>query len=285
MRRGLRQGDPLFPFLFLIAAEGMNALFSAFVEANRFKGFKVDSNEFCVSILQFANDTLIMGDKCWDNIRAIKANLLWFEFQSGLKILNCKMGCVPFKYLGLPIGDHPRRKVFWKPVIEKIRNRLAGWNSRTLSMGGRLVLLKAVLFVLPKIRKFRGAIRWGLCGGRIFLREELVLKMNGLIKKVFKIIGNWNNTLFWKDSWLVGGVLREKFSRLFHLSLQQEENVEIMVKMLRREGIQGWRLRRQLFAWEEELMEQCRILLATFICKLMYLISGHGTIRKEDHIR
>ncbi|XP_004514417.1 uncharacterized protein [Cicer arietinum] len=35
-----------------------------------------------------------------------------------------------------------------------------------------------------------------------------------------------------------------------------------MVEMLRREGIHGWRWRRQLFAWEEELVEQCRILLA-----------------------
>nr|XP_012574622.1 uncharacterized protein LOC105852691 [Cicer arietinum] len=124
MRKGLRQGDPLSPFLFLIATEDLHALYSASVEANRFKGFKVESNEFRVFLLQFADDTLITGEKCWDNIRAIKANLLWFAVQFGLK-------------------------VFWKPVIEKIRNRLAGRNSRTLSMGGRLLLLKVVLFALP----------------------------------------------------------------------------------------------------------------------------------------
>nr|XP_012570218.1 uncharacterized protein LOC105851898 [Cicer arietinum] len=144
MRRGLRQGDPLSSFLFLIVVEGLNVLFSTYVEANQFKGFEVGSNEFIVSLLQFADDTLIMGEKRWVNIRAIKANLLRFELQIGLKvnfhesmlagvnvnsswlqttteILNCKMRCVPFKYLGLPIGDNLRRKVFWKPVIEKIR--------------------------------------------------------------------------------------------------------------------------------------------------------------------
>ncbi|XP_073224723.1 uncharacterized protein [Cicer arietinum] len=103
-------------------------------------------------------------------------------------------------------------------------------------------------------------MRGGLCDGRIFLREELVLKRNGLIK-MFKIIRNGSNTLFWKDPRLVGGVLREKFSRLFHLSLQQEKNVVVMLEMLRREDIQGRRWRRQLFALEEELVEQCRILL------------------------
>jgi hypothetical protein len=76
--------------------------------------------------LQFADDTLIVGEKSWANIRAIKAVLILFELISGLKVnfhksmlvgvniddswlvdaslvINCKIGHVPFIYLGLPI--------------------------------------------------------------------------------------------------------------------------------------------------------------------------------------
>ena len=41
MERGLRQGDPLSPFLFLLAAEGLNVLMKALVENGTFTGYKV----------------------------------------------------------------------------------------------------------------------------------------------------------------------------------------------------------------------------------------------------
>jgi hypothetical protein len=59
--------------------------------------------------------------------------------------LRCKVGKVPFLYLGLPIGGDLRRLLFWEPVLTRIRNRLLGWKSLFLSFGGRLVLLKSVL--------------------------------------------------------------------------------------------------------------------------------------------
>jgi len=64
-------------------------------------------------------------------------------------ILNCKVGKIPFLYLGLSIGGDPRKLAFWEPVIDTIKTRLAGWQSRFLSFGGRLILLKSVLTSLP----------------------------------------------------------------------------------------------------------------------------------------
>jgi hypothetical protein len=143
------------------------------VEANQFTGYTVGVKEgVTVSHLQFADDTLLVGAKSWANVRALRGVLLLFELMSGLKVnfhksmlvgvniseswlreaasaLRCKVGKVPFLYLGLPIGGDPRRLGVWQPVLARIRNRLSGWKSRFLSFGGRLVLLKAVLTSMP----------------------------------------------------------------------------------------------------------------------------------------
>ncbi|MCI04834.1 LINE-1 reverse transcriptase like [Trifolium medium] len=69
--RGLRQSDPLSPFLFLVAAEGLNVMLKASVDANLFKGYLVrdmQDTQVRVSHLQFADDTLIVGKKSWENI-------------------------------------------------------------------------------------------------------------------------------------------------------------------------------------------------------------------------
>jgi hypothetical protein len=58
IQRGLKQGDPLAPFLFLIVAEGLGGLMRMAVDRARFKPFSVGRDGFPVSILQYADDTL-----------------------------------------------------------------------------------------------------------------------------------------------------------------------------------------------------------------------------------
>jgi len=105
-----------------------------------------------VSHLQFADDTLILGEKSWANVRALRAVLNLFAEMSGLKvifhksllvginigdswlsekssILNCKVGKILFMYLGLSIGGDPRRLAFWEHVVSTIKARLVGWQS------------------------------------------------------------------------------------------------------------------------------------------------------------
>jgi hypothetical protein len=87
IERGLRQGDPLSPFLFLLAAEGFNVLMNAVVGAQMFRGYGFGSaNEVRLSHLQFADDTLIFGEKTWLNVRSMRAVLLLFEEVSSLKV-------------------------------------------------------------------------------------------------------------------------------------------------------------------------------------------------------
>jgi len=164
--KGLRQGDPLAPFLFLIAAEGLAGLMRSAVNLGLFKGFKVNDS-LCYNMLQFADDTILLCEGNWDNLWTIKSILRSFELVSGLKInfdkrniyglnlephfleeascfLSCRIGDFPFKFLGIPVGASPRKSSTWKPVLD-----LMEWKGKHLSIGGRVVLINSVLSSLP----------------------------------------------------------------------------------------------------------------------------------------
>jgi len=173
IERGLRQGDPLSPFIFLLAAEGLNVMMTLVVEAGLYHGYRVVTHDgISLSHLQFANDTLILGVKSWANLRYMRAVLILFEQVSGLKVnfhksmltginitaswlseaafvLNYRVGTLPFVYLGLPIEGDACRLEFWQPVLNRIRTRLSSWNNKFLSFGGCLIILKSVMSSLP----------------------------------------------------------------------------------------------------------------------------------------
>jgi hypothetical protein len=170
--KGLKQGDPLAPFLFLLVAEGLGGLMKRAVELQRFKGFSFGGSELVISHLQYADDTLLIGEASSENLWAIKAILRAFELASGLRVnfhkscllgvnvsneflnmgaefLNCRLGSTPFKYLGLPVGANPRRLATWQPLLDSLHARLNVWRNRYVSLGGRLTLLNAVLSAIP----------------------------------------------------------------------------------------------------------------------------------------
>ncbi|GAU47212.1 hypothetical protein TSUD_403530 [Trifolium subterraneum] len=156
--KGLRQGDPPSPFLFLIAAEGLTGLVKRAVDIGKFHGYNVhETLQF--QILQFADDIVLVGEGSWYNVWTIKTILRGFELVSSIKInfvksklyginmdehfleaasnfLLCRAESIPFKILGLPVGANPRRLNTWKPVIESMTKRLSSWNGRHLSIGG-----------------------------------------------------------------------------------------------------------------------------------------------------
>ncbi|MCH79472.1 putative non-LTR retroelement reverse transcriptase [Trifolium medium] len=135
------------------------------VEIGKFKGYQVNNN-IQFQILQFADDTILMGEDSWNNLWTIKTLLRGFELVSGLKInfvksklyglnvndrllaagssfLSCRSDCIPFKFLGIPVGANPRRRETWKSVVDAMSNRLSTWTSRHLSYGGRITLINS----------------------------------------------------------------------------------------------------------------------------------------------
>jgi hypothetical protein len=170
--RGSKQGDPLAPFLFLLVAEGLGAIMRQAVSLNRFSPFMVGRGDMPVSHLQYADDTVFIGEAKVENLWTMKAILRGFARASSLKVnfwksclvgvnvsnefmdmasrfLNCRIGRIPFIYLGLPVGANPRKLSTWLPMIDVLKKRLDYWGNRSLSFGGRIVLLNSVLSAIP----------------------------------------------------------------------------------------------------------------------------------------
>ncbi|KAM0052219.1 putative RNA-directed DNA polymerase [Helianthus debilis subsp. tardiflorus] len=171
-QKGLRQGDPLSPFLFLVVMEALSCMVNKACSVGRFKGVKLPNGGPTVSNLLYADDALILGEWEEGNILTVARMLRVFYACSGLKInihksnmfgvgvddgaidymaalVGCKRGAFPFKYLGIPLGANMNRIRNWDPIFSIVKSRLASWKAKTLSIGGRLVLIKAVLESLP----------------------------------------------------------------------------------------------------------------------------------------
>ena len=172
--RGLRQGDPLSPFLFDIVMEALSRMLVAATAAGQFSGFtvgNVTSSLMKMSHLLFADDTLVFCDADSNHITTLHGILSRFEEMSGLKInlgkfelvpvgdvpnllelvkiLGCRESALLLKYLGLPLGASFKDKMIRNPIFEKMERRLAGWKRLYLSKGGKVILIKSTLSSLP----------------------------------------------------------------------------------------------------------------------------------------
>ncbi|KAJ9544401.1 hypothetical protein OSB04_024108 [Centaurea solstitialis] len=168
LEKGVRQGDPLSPYLFIIAMEGLVAALKEASDKNLLSGVVLPNQGPSISSLHYADDAIFLGKWNEANLRNLLKILKCFHLASGLKInwckstllgtgvpmaeitrlalaVGCKEGKFPFFYLGIPIGASMVKKENWKPLLERFNNKLSSWKAATLSVGGRLTLCKAVL--------------------------------------------------------------------------------------------------------------------------------------------
>ncbi|GJX12723.1 putative RNA-directed DNA polymerase [Tanacetum coccineum] len=129
MKRGLRQGDPLSPFLFLIVAEALQVMTLEACNKGIFKGLSLDDDGPNISLLQYADDALFFGEWLVENARNLVPNIA--------RAINCSYGSLPFNYLGLTVGKRMNKVDAWNGVVGKLSERLATWKINLLSIGGR----------------------------------------------------------------------------------------------------------------------------------------------------
>lgn len=171
--RGIRQGDPISPYLFLFVAEGLLSLLKNAEAVGSLTGHQICDNAPIISYLLLADDSILFCKANLEHAKAVKEILACYESASGQKI-NCDKSSVLFskgvtqwvrdeitlemdirevlaqeKYLGLPVYVGRSKKKAFLPIKDRIEKRLSSWMDKFVSWAGRKVLIKAVAQAIP----------------------------------------------------------------------------------------------------------------------------------------
>lgn len=155
--RGIRQGDPLSPYLFILCTEVLSALYLHAQAKGSFPGIKVTRGCPAINHLLFADDTMFFSKSNTTSVKALKEILQQYEEVSGQKINLSKSG-ITFsartppevkqrvkavleieaeggigKYLGLPELFGRKKRDIFASILERIKKRINSWTTRFLS--------------------------------------------------------------------------------------------------------------------------------------------------------
>ena len=171
--RGIRQGDPLSPYLFILCIDFLGQLIEEKCSANLWKLIKVSQSGPSVSHLMFADDLVLFAKA--DNINCCVIRDVLDEFckMSGQTVSESKsrvffspnvdmddreafcdilgFSSTPClgKYLGIPIRQPGRSSCEYNFILDRVKQKLAGWKANLLSLVGRAVLIQASSAAIP----------------------------------------------------------------------------------------------------------------------------------------
>ncbi|XP_074300083.1 uncharacterized protein LOC141631292 [Silene latifolia] len=171
--RGLRQGDPISPYLFLLCADSFSRMLCKAAEMGQIHGMRVCRGPPRISHLFFADDSILFIKENAEECLKVANIISQYEQASGQKI-NFDKSEVVFskkvgvqrrdmikellgfrevdkheKYLGLPTIIGRSKKVVFTCLKERVWKKVNGWKERLLSRPGKEVLIKAVAQAIP----------------------------------------------------------------------------------------------------------------------------------------
>lgn len=172
-QRGLRQGDPLSPYLFILVAEGLSALIKKLEDRGSIHGISIAKDAPKLSHLFFADDSLIFIKANSQESTVIKETLETYGRASG-QIINYNKSAISFSsnvgsdtrnqvksilqinkegmdgnYLGLPASMGRNKRSILGFIKDRIMKRMQCWTNRFLTKAGREILLKNVIQAIP----------------------------------------------------------------------------------------------------------------------------------------
>lgn len=168
--RGLRQGDPLSPLLFILAIDPLQRIIEMVAQKGVLKPILPKLAQLRCSL--YVDDAAIFSDPSPTELQRLHNILTFFGECSGLKINIPKTEIYPIrvdtatvphliqnfpgkickfpgKYLGLPLHIRKLQRIEVQPLIDKIGAQLPGWKGKLMSTSGRETLVKIVLSSQP----------------------------------------------------------------------------------------------------------------------------------------
>lgn len=171
--RGIRQGDPLSPYIFILCGEVLYSLCRKVGREGSLKGIRVARGSPRINHLLFADDTMMICHSTPKNCHVLSKLLLDYEALSGQKV-NIAKSAITFsskmpqevktaakqilgitkeggvgKYLGLPEHFGRKKRDLFTSIVDRIRQCTKSWYTRFLSKAGKLTMILSVLTAIP----------------------------------------------------------------------------------------------------------------------------------------
>ncbi|XP_013713793.1 uncharacterized protein LOC106417552 [Brassica napus] len=171
--RGLKQGDPMSTFLFILCTEGLIHMLNTTARNDKIQGIRFDEEGPMIHHMLFADDSLLICRANQNQAAELMRILKVYEKAAGQQVSTAK-SAITFgskvqedvrnvikritgihkeggsgSYLGLPECFSGSKTEMLAYIYDRLKDRLSGWFMKQLSLGGKEILIKAMAIAMP----------------------------------------------------------------------------------------------------------------------------------------